>query len=158
MTAQLSKPSLHILCGIPGCGKSTYAPVLDGSLVSTDRIREELQHGDRKNQANNDLVFKVFHNMLRFGLELGENMIADSTALTAQARAQLRVIGHETGAHTYLHLFRNNGEAVRRNRTRRPEHVVPSDVMARMLSNYEQTLYALKLERYTGVIEIGSIR
>jgi predicted kinase len=158
MTAQLSKPSLHILCGIPGCGKSTYAPLLDGTLVSSDAIREELQHGDRKNQANNDLVFKVFHNMLRFGLELGASMIADSTALTAQARAKLRLIGHETGATTHLHLFRNNEQAVHRNATRRPEHQVPPHVMTRMLENYEKTLYTLKLERYTSVIEIGNMR
>lgn len=147
------RPKLHVLAGIPGCGKSTFAAQLPGHVVSTDQLREELA-GDASSQDLNDLVFRVFHNTLRWGLSEGEDMIADSTALTSGARSQLRDVAAFTDSEIHLYLFQNPTEALSRNLRR--ERVVPQDVMVRMVEKYERTLLLLVQESYDSVTRIAS--
>lgn len=148
---------LHVLAGIPGCGKSTFAKQLSGVVVSTDEIRELL--GDVNDQSRNALVFKAFHNSIDW--LLGEqarypDVIADSTALDARSRRDLVEIADRHGAETHLYLFDNTLEAVMRNTER--ERVVPQDVMVRMVEKYERTLLVLPQETYTSVTRIGGYR
>lgn len=51
-SVQFSRPTLYVLCGLPGTGKSTYAKMLreifDIALFSSDEVRRELpQYGGR---------------------------------------------------------------------------------------------------------------
>jgi predicted kinase len=151
--AQHLKPKLHILVGIPGCGKSTYAASLTGNVISSDALREEILK-DVNDQSQNEVVFRVFHNMLRWGLSLGTDMIADATSLDSRSRANLREVARETDAEAHLYLFRNTSEALMRNARR--DRRVPDDVMVRMVEKYERTLLTLPQERYTSVTEIRS--
>jgi predicted kinase len=147
---------LTILVGIPGCGKSTYARTHYSWqwTVSSDKIRAEL--GDVNDQSKNGEVFRLFHAEVGALLRAGHDVVADSTALDAFARENLRKIAREVGSEIHLVYFSNVGAAVRRNQDR--ERVVPAKAMDRMLAKYE--VFKLDLPResveYDTITEIRS--
>ena len=72
------KPSLYVMCGLSGSGKSTiakeYQKKIPGSvIISSDEIREELCDGDRADQSKNNEVFRIFHDRIRKNLEKHKN-------------------------------------------------------------------------------------
>lgn len=149
---------LFILVGIPGTGKSTWAKTHheDDVVVSSDAIREEL-FGDITNQSNNREVFDTFHTRILSGLERGNNVIADSTALDKFARTRLLKIAYEGGAESHLVVFDNIHQGINRNLER--DRVVPQEAMERMLKKYEEFRGSLPDEavNYKSITEIGSL-
>lgn len=86
----MNKPTLYIMCGLSGSGKSTIATQIANEnpntiIVSSDAIREELT-GNYENQEHNEEVFKIFHDRIRKNLENKKNVIADATNLTMKSR------------------------------------------------------------------------
>ena len=86
----MNKPTLYIMCGLSGSGKSTIATQIANEnpntiIVSSDAIREELT-GNYEDQEHNEEVFKIFHNRIRKNLENKKNVIADATNLTMKSR------------------------------------------------------------------------
>lgn len=86
----MNKPTLYVLVGLSGSGKSTVATQIINEnpntvIVSTDAVREELT-GDEKNQSKNEIVFKIFHRRIREYLIEGINVVADATNLTMKSR------------------------------------------------------------------------
>ena len=85
------KPSLYVMCGLSGSGKSTiakeYQKKIPGSvIISSDEIREELCDGNRADQSKNREVFRVFHDRIRKNLEKHKNVIVDATNITMKSR------------------------------------------------------------------------
>lgn len=150
-------PNLYILCGIPGCGKSTWAhKVKPGTpVVSSDAIREEM--GNVNDQSRNGEVFEQFHARIGYLLAAGADVVADSTALDTSARAKLRGVAATHRANVHLIYFSNLTQAVMRNRQR--ERQVPEDVMQRMGDKYETFKLALPQEarEYASITEIRSV-
>jgi len=75
--------TLHILIGIPGCGKSTYARKLaestGGTVVSSDGIRKELTGTEEYLYPELDSkVFAIFRTRIAEGIKTGD-VIADAT-------------------------------------------------------------------------------
>lgn len=75
--------TLHLLIGIPGCGKSTYAKRLSdatgGLVVSSDGIRKELTGTEEYLHPElNSRVFAIFRSRIASGLKSGD-VIADAT-------------------------------------------------------------------------------
>lgn len=150
---------LIILAGIPGCGKSTWAETLldyQYEIISTDKIRSEL--GDVNDQTRNGEVFQLFHSRISQVLDMGGDVVADSTALDAQSRTDLRKIADACGAQKHLVYFSNCDQAIRRNFQRHRQ--VPDDVMVRMLDKYERFMRNLPFEQgmYNSITEIRSTR
>ncbi len=86
----MNRPTLWVMCGLSGSGKSTIAKQLaqeheNTVIVSSDSVREELT-GDYENQDHNEEVFKVFHKRIREALENNINVIADATNITMKSR------------------------------------------------------------------------
>ena len=86
----MNKPTLYIMTGLSGSGKSSVAAEIasiypDTVIVSSDAIREELT-GNYKDQEHNEKVFKIFHDRIRKNLENKKNVIADATNLTMKSR------------------------------------------------------------------------
>ena len=76
------KPTLIVMVGLPGSGKSTIAKQLaednpNTLIFSSDAYREKIC-GDENDQSNNDLVFRTLHKDLREALLLGKNCIFDA--------------------------------------------------------------------------------
>lgn len=152
--------SLTILCGIPGCGKSTWAKTFlsNKEIFSSDEIRATL--GDVNDQSQNNLVFSIFHAFIATSLGFGKDVVADSTALDARARRKLRAVAEAVaenqGSSVHLVYFSNCDQAVRRNLQR--ERVVPDEAMRRMLDKYELFRVVLPNEAslYETITEIRS--
>ena len=82
----MNKPTMWVLVGLSGSGKSTIATQIANEnpntvIVSSDAIREELT-GNYEDQEHNEEVFKIFHDRIRKNLENKKNVIADATNLT----------------------------------------------------------------------------
>lgn len=87
----MNRPTLMILCGPPGAGKTTYAHKYieehPGTVhLSSDNIRKEL-HGDESIQDNPSLIFDIMQKRAVASLDFGSDVIYDSTAMTRKDRA-----------------------------------------------------------------------
>ena len=86
----MNKPTLWVMVGLSGSGKSSVAKEITENnpntiIVSSDSIREELT-GKVEDQSKNEEVFKVFHKRIRETLENNTNVIADATNITMRSR------------------------------------------------------------------------
>lgn len=85
-------PTINILIGLPGSGKSRYAETLSSNenieWLSSDGIREEL-FGDASIQDNPDQVFTLMKNRALEALSIGKDVIYDATNITRKSRASI---------------------------------------------------------------------
>ena len=86
----MNRPSLIILCGIPGSGKSTYAKsyVEQSSNIihlSSDAIRKEL-YGEESTQGNPAEVFSLMQKRAIEALNNGYDVLYDATNITRKDR------------------------------------------------------------------------
>lgn len=90
----MNRPTLIILCGIPGSGKSTYAI---GYMInypeqtiylSSDAIRKEL-YGDESIQGNPAEVFALMQKRAFEALNEGYDVLYDATNMTRKDRASI---------------------------------------------------------------------
>ena len=91
----LPQRTLLVLCGVPGCGKSTFASrfieqqgLQPTTIVSSDYCRALICDDDTNQQVSRD-AFDVFHYIIHKRMLLGRFIIADSTALLSNARHRL---------------------------------------------------------------------
>jgi predicted kinase len=154
---------LAITVGIPGCGKSTWARTWfpNEVVVSSDGIREELSddYDAYLVKGFNEVVFETFHKRIAFLLRANASrVVADSTALDAFARKNLRDIAAQTESQIHAIVFTNTIQAVLRNEARTAQtgavRRVPDQVMVRMIAKYEQALRDIPTEQYDSVTYI----
>ena len=89
----MNRPSLILLVGIPGSGKTTYADgymsrYLNTIHLSSDKIRAELW-GNEAIQGDNDMVFSIMQSRAIEALHDGKNVIYDATNITRKDRAHI---------------------------------------------------------------------
>lgn len=84
------KPTLYVMCGIPGSGKSTFAKkYLPGTYVSRDEIRfNHLKPGENYFSVENT-VWKEFIQKISNSLKAGHDTIADATHISVPSRMKL---------------------------------------------------------------------
>jgi protein phosphatase len=102
----LPRRTLLVLCGPAGCGKSTFAAqrFLPTEIVGSDHCRA-LVCDDENDQTVSREAFDVFHTILEKRMRLGRFCVADSTALSSQARARLRQQSRHLGYYGCLLIF-----------------------------------------------------
>jgi protein phosphatase len=83
-------PSLVVLAGVSGCGKSTFARRLfaDTEVVSSDRCRAWVCDDEADQSATGD-AFEVLHLLVAKRLARGRLTVVDATNVTADARRPL---------------------------------------------------------------------
>ena len=89
----MNRPSLILLVGIPGSGKTTYAEkyIKDhpGTVhLSSDKIREELW-GNEATQGDNNEVFSLMQSRAIEALNNGQSVIYDATNITRKDRSYI---------------------------------------------------------------------
>ncbi len=136
---------LIILCGLPGCGKSSYAEnfkliddtFYEGATVvhSSDAIREEL-FGDPSFQGDNAKVFELMHKRTRDDLKAGKTVIYDATNITRKARKAAIACAHPTNDTVECHVvWAEPEECVRRDSLR--DRKVGPEVIDKMLRRWQ---------------------
>lgn len=92
------KPTLYILCGCPGCGKTSWANGfiasreiynIDIRYVSRDEIRFSMLKEGEDYFAHENEVFNKFVDTIYTTLIDGFDVIADATHLNPKSRAKL---------------------------------------------------------------------
>jgi protein phosphatase len=122
MTERLILPrrTLLVLCGPAGSGKSTFAArhFPPTNIVSSDRCRAMICD-DENDQAVTRDAFDLFHSILQKRMQWGRFCVADSVALKAYARENLRNLSRRFGYFGCLLIFATSPEVcIERDRQR----------------------------------------
>ena len=100
------RPSMVVLCGPAGCGKSTFAVrhFRPTQVISSDICRA-LVSDDERDQRYHQQTFALVEFLTCQRLSINRLCVVDSTALTPGARKSLLEIGRRFGAPVELFMF-----------------------------------------------------
>lgn len=112
---QLNHPSLFLLYGFPGAGKTYFARQLCEELqaahIQGDRIRFELFDQPRYDRQENDIVSHLMAYMAEEFLQAGISVVFDVNAMRATQRRELREMSRKLKATTILVWFQIDTES-----------------------------------------------
>lgn len=136
----MNKPTLWIMCGLSGSGKSTIATQIANEnpntiIVSSDAIREELT-GNYEDQEHNEEVFKIFHDRIRKNLENKKNVIADATNLTMKSRRAIMMKVNGLNVRKVCVIIPKPFEQCKEDNLHR-EHPVPEFVLDKQIRKFQ---------------------
>jgi predicted kinase len=149
-------PTLIILVGLQGSGKSTFAhqhfaPV---EILSMDEFRARMCN-DPASQSNSSPARKQLLEMLRQRLRNRVTTVVDSTNLRSDQRTQLLDIATEFGTPTITLVFTANA-AWCRERIDNRASIIRDDVLAQNADLLDQTLREVDHEGHIAVFHIGN--
>ena len=125
--ATRASPSLVILCGLPGTGKSHFARELTRRApflwLSSDRTRKLLVATPSYSRREHRRVFSAMHVLTRGYLRDGYSLVFDATNLNENVRQPLYESAKEVGVEPLIIRFTAPSELVRRRLTDRAEGV-----------------------------------
>lgn len=139
-------PTMTMLIGLPGCGKSTFRSLLppgDHIVASSDDFIDwyAKNHGKTYNDVFKDaidLATKHYNEMASQAVLLKQNLIIDRTNLTAVNRAKaMAIIPRDWKKVAIAFKFRDHTEWVIRLRSRIGK-TIPKNVLADMIDRYEE--------------------
>lgn len=122
-----ASPSLVILCGLPGTGKSHFARELIRRApfvwLNSDRTRKILVDTPSYSRREHRRVFSAMHVLTRGYLRDGFSVVFDATNLNENVRRPLYASAHEVGVEPLIIRFTAPSELVRRRLRDRAEGV-----------------------------------
>lgn len=133
--------NLYLMCGVPGCGKSTFLKSIikpnNSVIISRDAIRFSIVKPDEEYFSHEDEVLEIFWNQINEALAANKTVYVDQTSLTPRARKWL--LQHITGyEHANLIWIDEDLETcLERNEKRKETRAyVPRGVIRRMFSQF----------------------
>jgi protein phosphatase len=145
-------PSLILLIGASGSGKSTFAQLhfSETEIVSSDRCRA-LVCDDEADQSATPQAFLLLKTLVRLRLRRGRLTVVDATNVQAKARGRLLPLAWQSGIPAVAMVFRV-GERVCQDRNAcRPGRVVVSDVIEQQLRDLDAAVPMLGAEGFRSV-------
>ena len=122
-----ASPSLVILCGLPGSGKSHFARELASRApfvwLNSDRTRKLLVDTPSYSRREHRRVFSAMHVLTRGYLREGYSVVFDATNLNENVRRPLYASASEVGVQPLIIRFTAPSELVRRRLMDRAEGV-----------------------------------
>jgi protein phosphatase len=143
-----------LLCGPAACGKSTLARRIarPTQIVSSDRCRA-LVGDDESNQTLSPRAFDLFHRIIAHRLALGRFTVADSTAISPDARRELRRLARRARRPVVLLAFETPlTVCLARNAARRRQ--VPPDVLRAQHARFRAQRRRFQVEGYHAVLRL----
>ena len=153
-------PILYIMCGPPGCGKTTYvknsAILAHCVYVSRDKIRFSILKEDEENFAHENEVYALFIQILATNLMKGYDVVADATHLNPASRAKLiKALDHYTKQYKIICIGFNTDihTCLKQNAMREGRARVPNTVIENM---YRKFVFPTRYEddRIIDIIEV----
>ena len=103
---ELTKPTLFMLYGFPGAGKTHLArnlrETVQSAHVNADKIRYQLFEEPRYDRAENEIVDQLMEYMTEEFLDAGVSVIFDTNAIKKGQRRTLREIARKKKAQNVL--------------------------------------------------------
>lgn len=139
----MCKPTLNVLCGIQGSGKSTYAKnelkYSHYKVFSSDEYRKK--HPD----MDNNNIFSLLYKELKQSLIEGKDCVLDATNITIKSRRSLLDYIQDVSCSREITIFATPyHECISRVNKRNSEgasHFVPLDVVRKYMMSFEIPFY-----------------
>jgi predicted kinase len=135
LVIEVPDPSLIVLVGAAGAGKSTFAArhFAPDEVLSSDALREAIA-GDPADQAANGPAFRALHRSLARRLAKGALTVVDATNVDRRARLELLRRARVRGVPAVAIVLDVPAALVRERNLGRHGRVVPADVVERQLA------------------------
>ena len=154
-------PILYIMCGPPGCGKSTYYRNSDKlahcAYVSRDDVRFSIVKEEEDYFSHEKEVFRKFVSLLVTAMRDGYDVVADATHLNEFSRRKLtQAIDMYTTDYKIIYVVFNvdADTCVARNANRTGRANVPENIIRNMCRDF-RTPTKDEDERVIDIIEVG---
>ena len=143
------------MMGAPGSGKSYHARRWvarpEWEVVSSDWLRG-LVSNDDNNQRASKQAFALLHQIVAYRLKNGQGTLADTTALTPQARAKLGEIARENGREAHLLMIHCTLEEALENQRSRGYRPLPYPANLSMHKRLEESLRDAPTEGFSSFL------
>jgi predicted kinase len=149
---RLLRPSIVVLCGPAGCGKSTFAErhFRATQIISSDWARGRVAD-DERDQRYNAQAFALVRFLIEQRLTLNRLCVIDSTALAPQDRRELLDLARRYQVPTTLLLF-NVPLQTCIERDEKRERSVGRSVVERQYQAFEQSKETVPQEGFDQVV------
>ncbi|MBS4902244.1 MAG: ATP-binding protein [Coprobacillus sp.] len=136
----MNKPTLWVMVGLSGSGKSSVAKEIAKNnsntvIVSLNNIREDLT-GKVEDKSKNNEVLKIFHKRIREALENNTNVIADATNITMRSRRAIIENVKSIECHKIVYLIPKPFRQCKIDNLNR-QHPVPEEVLNGQLRKFQ---------------------
>jgi predicted kinase len=153
ISLRLLRPSLVVLCGPAGCGKSTFAErhFRATQIISSDWARARISD-DERDQRYNSQAFGLVYFLVEQRLLVNRLCVVDSTALTAQARRELLNLAKKHQVPSTLLAFYVPLEVCIERDEKRPRSVGKA-VVERQYQAFQESNATIHAEGFDQVVE-----
>jgi predicted kinase len=154
---EIRDPSLVVLVGAAGSGKSTFAARwFDPSeVLSSDAFREILT-GDPSDQRATKTAFSIIHREVTKRLAAKRTVVVDATNVEASARGTLITRARFAAVPAVAIVFALPREIVLAQNAARPGRIVEATIVERHLERLESALPALRGEAFDWIVVLHS--
>jgi protein phosphatase len=152
MQITLAVPSLIVLIGISGSGKSTFARqhFLATEIVSSDHCRA-LVCDDESDQSVNQDAFELLHLIAAKRLARRRLTVIDATNVQTEARAQLLALASAQQIPAVAIVFNFDVEICWQNNVGRTHRVVPHEILLQQHDDLQASLAGLPREGFDAI-------